>query len=86
MTDWQPIETAPKDGTEILTIQMLEGDYFKRQAIMYWYLPPAKYRWNLTDDDTMKRFPISPIGYWRGEIYLNPTHWMPLPNAPEPPK
>ena len=58
---WQPIETAPKDGTQVL---------------LYWPI------WSDTPG----------IGCWlknewvvEGALYSveGPTHWMPLPKAPE---
>lgn len=61
---WQPIETAPKDGTRILVWP-------------YWSDGlPAEVKWR-----NMKRT----AGRWEyGGLFCNanPTHWMPLPAAP----
>ena len=75
MPDWQPIDTAPKDGTPILAFQhwaaagpswcVLEWDEFGehietgRQA-GGWTPPEDGY-----------------VGFWE------PTHWMPLPAPPK---
>jgi hypothetical protein len=63
-TAWQPIETAPKDGTRILVCQrMVRGEMvFRSVRITHWWFSFG--RWNMT----------------RG----TPTHWMPLPDPPEP--
>lgn len=58
---WQPIETAPKDGTDIL----LGFANDNRPAVVAgWYD-------NWEEYDT--------INVVKGR----PTHWMPLPEAPE---
>ena len=71
--DWQPIETAPRDGTWIL----LRGGTSKYG----WYgdnFPPmvcAQF------DCSSWQFAYYESGYY-GE-YKNPTHWMPLPAPPK---
>jgi hypothetical protein len=67
---WQPIETAPKDGSPILIwqpgqewfnkVNSTHDDY--RYAIGYW----------------------RPEGGWgnRNSAHVEPTHWMPLPPKP----
>jgi len=81
VSEWQPIETAPKDGTfvDLWVINSRgEGD---RVANACWKTP-----WGPYDDKQ--------VGWW-GEhensgdrrVFLEPTwrvtHWMPLPNPPE---
>lgn len=66
--EWQPIETAPKDGSEILLFcpddepQVVAGNYYR----------PAKC-W-MYADQLMNE--VSPDG-------CQPTHWMPLPEPPK---
>jgi len=75
---WQPIETAPKDGTEIILGIKLRWNKLSLDkhecrigtgfycAGAYWYKNDAK--------------------IWRnrvGQNTLNPTHWMPLPQKPK---
>ena len=69
--EWQPIETAPKDGTRI---HGWNGNY---QTTIYWYVapkPPYESCWaqvqGLQDE-------FYDDGVW------NPTHWMPLPLSPK---
>lgn len=66
MGEWQPIETAPKDGTPILAYNPVTGPYQTRHEDGEW--PMA---------DWYKGDPDHP-GIW----YPRPSHWMPLPTAP----
>lgn len=61
---WQPIETAPKDGTFVLLFGPHHRAGQDRQLTACW----DGQTWESADD-----------GYG---IYLKPTHWMPLPEAP----
>lgn len=71
MTDWQPIETAPKTGCYVL----LARDHGLDDMAMEGY-------WR--DEINEGRFPagwvmsIDPDTSWPVE----PTHWMPLPEPP----
>ena len=60
--EWQPIETAPKDGTHFLAYEEC-GDMYR-----------AAYGAH----DTLEAF----CGQYVTET-PEPTHWMPLPDAPE---
>ena len=70
--EWQPIETAPKDGTVILA----------------WRFYPCVVRWNATDKDwPWEAVPIGAMyepfeanGFSGDDAQI--THWMPLPAAP----
>lgn len=72
MTDWRPIETAPKDGTLILVAGPKMGVMFDATAItvVAW----GGFEWK----------PM--VGGWQAyEDSLEdaqPTHWMPLPDPP----
>lgn len=75
---WQPIETAPKDGTWVLlcngaTDEDREDDDFgkilrSRPVTAFW----DKGDWVFSHWD----------GAWRS-CYSCPTHWMPLPQPPK---
>ena len=72
MSKWQPIETAPKDGTYIAAYEWRGSlDYPEMEQIYTaWYAPSH-----------------STPGYWlqyNGTTLLkaHPTHWMPLPKPP----
>lgn len=70
MVDWQPIETAPKDGSKFAATN---GRLCYTTLMMKYYLKwpheegGPTYEEKLTGEDSSSLFP------W------NPTHWMPLP-------
>lgn len=74
MGEWQPIETAPMDGTAVLVYREDAGVF------------TAHY----VEDDAHLSSPMNPPEgdcYWfttGGEDLTDdmPTHWMPLPDAP----
>ena len=73
MSEWQPIETAPLDGT---TIDLWDSDYKVRVTNASW----DYHYWSNCK-------PVAPKSWGRGStdgpFVGNPTHWM-LP--PSPPK
>ena len=73
MNEWQPIETAPKDGTKVLLF--VDTGYEAR-------IHPGK--WN--DDRYAKRpRPYWDYLYFQTMDSRDhqPTHWMPLPAPPK---
>lgn len=67
---WQPIETAPKDGTTIL------GYYYGKILMAHWEADGSENRggepaWIDGSFDKYEEFFVYPL-----------THWMPLPSAP----
>lgn len=74
---WQPIETAPKDGTKILVFTAIGDIEIGQWCTTEWD------RYELHDADRnlyTRRVDIHE--FWNNNF---PTHWMPLPAAPEPP-
>lgn len=69
--NWQPIETAPKDGSDIL---ILTSEYEKRKVTSAYYE---------SEDDTWVpvKLSVHGCGCCRGD-YPKPSHWMPLPEPP----
>jgi len=69
---WQPIETAPKDGTLVLTIS--ESGYLEEVISDNYKLCNFSFlQYNRTIDTWVDRLGSS--GYF-------PTHWQPLPSPP----
>lgn len=80
MSEWRPIETAPKDGTAVLVFSPYEDRTDPTNVVV------AKYK---------EAFSKTPnVGGWweyceklisdvQGEVEPPPTHWMPLPEPPK---
>ena len=66
---WQPIETAPRDGTRI--VAWVDGQNWRRCEVILWWRPSssADARWHRDAERTLA-------------VSGTPTHWMPLPEAP----
>lgn len=69
--EWRPIESAPKDGSYVLLVNMNAKPNFRCLYI-------GAYRFGLD------REPWSPEKQWRDYAgkYATPTHWQPLPEPP----
>lgn len=74
MDGWQPIETAPKDGSAILiyggtySYSIYADEPFDGVSIARWY----RFHWRGEDRQAHDD--------WYSH---NPTHWQPLPNPPQ---
>jgi len=80
---WQPIETAPKDGTEILAYREDCGVLLIRYGCLVDFETEQDQK-KYSEDDLFQRdwFMADFIMGWRLECDLVPTHWMPLPEPP----
>lgn len=77
--EWQPIDTAPKDGTDIIV---------GFDAATVWV---AHIAWWRREEDHPD-FVLEDVGWWsyvRGSVsqekldgHREPTHWIPLPEVP----
>jgi len=79
MIEWQPIETAPKDGRVVLLFGIwageIHGEYDEPTIdIGSWGGGKSDYPgndwWHLTTGDNYA-------------CWMRPTHWMPLPEPPQ---
>jgi len=71
-SNWQPIETAPKDGTIILIYEPPYLDFPDAVGVMYtvvWGASFGYHTWAEANGETYMTFDRS-------------THWMPLPAPP----
>jgi len=76
--EWQPIDTAPKDGVRVLLVDAY-GD-----IDIAAYEEEIEERFVLTDPSKKSYEKVREIvGYWNTENVFNPTHWMPLPDPPK---
>lgn len=73
---WQPIETAPKDGTKILAYTV-HGDF----ELTEWYRVVSD-RFEAVEGGLYRKHEDIFSQGWNGNT---PTHWMPLPPLPAPP-
>lgn len=66
MSEWQPIETAPRDGTCIIVYRPKhDGDYIPKVGVDWW----------MTKDLLVPTWAES-------RKDCPPTHWQPLPHPP----
>lgn len=92
MTDWQPIDSAPRDGTEIILAipKMASGLHYGYWVhIGWWNDAESFFKWRFFDS-----FNLTPSGCCDREdddmVKVNgigadgPSHWLPLPSPPEP--
>lgn len=80
MSEWQPIETAPTDGTTILLYGDVAGEingpaFVPSVSIGYYDYGSGDfsdkgYTWNSMGGDAYS-------------VWVKPTHWMPLPEPPK---
>jgi hypothetical protein len=71
---WQPIDTAPKDGTAILA-HLVYRDGCEHDAMtIRWHEPWQQW--------VMSGCTIGIQNNATDEDNLDPTHWMPLPEPP----
>lgn len=88
MNEWQPIETAPKDGTPLLLALSRKPD---RNYMVYDICP--RHAIGLWQHGRWQSIEVEDCGSMGGEetgwmpdcvcLDLDPTHWMPLPKPPE---
>jgi hypothetical protein len=67
MSEWQPIETAPKDGTRILA--WFSGEE-PEPIVVKWRVGFDRFPWVESDES----------GAYGAHVV---THWMPLPESPK---
>jgi hypothetical protein len=81
--EWQPIETAPKDGTKVL-LACPNSIFIALWCSSAYFLDDSRCRWYIPDTD--------PVGcVFKGEEIVRynycftttATHWMPLPELPK---
>lgn len=81
---WRPIETAPKDGTQILICRKDDDIGADEIEITEWceHYPMFNYE-QAEGTDLYRKIEVNPgrPGFWNGNGH-RATHWMPLPPQP----
>lgn len=73
---WQPIETAPKDGTEIIVFHPIA-------AVCAAFCPAPGFAWHCMDGQNTVIGAVSGVSIPRMTSFIEPpTHWQPLPEPP----
>ena len=90
MTVWQPIKTAPKDGTKIdlwIVGSCSMVDFYSPTATKMPGKPlrhgrACNFRWGQHGPNKPNWYPVGGLGYPLS-FEVTPTHWMPLPAPPK---
>lgn len=80
MSTWQPIETAPRDGTEILLCRSVDADG-KRIEGEHWGLFVQVASWWSGEGEDGEWVVYCSLSA-EPRLHFEPTHWMPLPELP----
>lgn len=74
---WQPIETAPKDGSDVLLCRAIDADGQPIPAKSWGIFVQVAAWWRGDDDWIVYCSQIQ-----EPKLHFEPTHWMPLPPNP----
>jgi hypothetical protein len=77
---WMTIDSAPKDGTRILIVRMVDGAVDDEMEITEWCVR-EHFDWEQIEGDIWKKVPQPPYEFWNGNGH-RATHWQPLPLPP----
>jgi hypothetical protein len=100
VSEWQPIKTAPKDGTAPVDLWVVSRaiefdgsvhDYSARRLADAWWVAneklAAKGEWRIRDEAHEKADEDGYVRITADDAVARrtvPTHWMPVPNEPTP--
>lgn len=85
--DWKPIESAPKDGTHILaygwSIDVFSNAEGRNSVREIWRKWNYIYRYVEAGNGLYRQEDSRSNDHWAPDTSFTPTHWMPLPKAPD---
>lgn len=76
MSGWQPIETAPKDGTSIILCRGADADGLPIEPLGLFCQCAAWW------GDEGGRWVVYADQIQDPDLFFAPTHWMPIPDPP----
>jgi hypothetical protein len=82
MSDWQPIETAPRDGTWFMVCNA-DDEYESYEVGRY--LPLWRYKYVEVGDGLFRKERVSDYDWEGFNNFHRATHWMTLPEPPNQP-
>jgi hypothetical protein len=83
-TEWQPIATAPKDGTEIIGCHFTDWGGGTVSSYGPWTMAFHGKKWRSSWDGVEVIECMSDFGTEYRSPDCEPTHWQPLPFPPSP--
>ena len=82
-SEWQPIETAPKDGTEILSYHNREILYSNGERKKFEWIKIVRWDVFVQWDNPEDEYDWMTGSNFDEPTPTDPTHWMPLPKPPK---
>ena len=82
MSQWQPIETAPKDGTEVLLCQATDADGKPILDESWGIFVQVAAWWRKRSNLEAGEWTVYCSQIQEPRLHFTPTHWMPLPSNP----
>ena len=79
--EWQPIETAPKDGSKFIMARFADDGHEPDYEVAQY--DPHTWPEYVPVGDGLYRKEERVLGEWRNDNPHRMTHWMPLPAPPE---
>jgi hypothetical protein len=79
MSEWQPIETAPKDGTDIIAMYI----HISTQIVHAAFWMSCVEGLDDPEDEGWWTYDWSEVSRTKMTGWMTPTHWMPLPEPPK---
>jgi hypothetical protein len=80
MSEWQPIETAPRDGSYFVTIRI--DDEIASEPEIGKYEPYKHHKYEEASNGLYRRVEVVYMEFTHNNFHRS-THWLPLPALPK---